>query len=122
MRLKLFTVLASIVVVRIVSAVPVIPNVALIKGIVLECEAMSSNQLGMQPEQTIYRLTVQIESSEDVGKMHNLLKEKQGKNIAFYTKKPLPSDIQKKRIKARVSFKGDERSGRWWLHEIEILD
>ena len=122
MRLKLFAVLASIVVVRIVSAVPVIPNVALIKGIVLECEAMSSNQLGMQPEQTIYRLTVQIESSEDVGKMPNLLKKKQGKEIAFYTKKPLPSDILRKRIKAKVSFAGDERGGRWWVHEIEILD
>jgi len=122
MRMKLFAVLASIVVARIVSAVPVIPNVALIKGIVLECEAMSSTQLGMQPEQTIYRLTVQIESSEDVGQMPNLLKEKQGKEITFYTKKSLPSDILKKRIKARVSFRGDERGGLWWVHEIEILD
>jgi hypothetical protein len=122
MRLKLFAVLASIVVARIVSAVPVIPNVALIKGIVLECEVMSSTQLGMQPEQTIYRLTIEIESSEDVGQMPNLLKGKQGKDIAFYTKKSLPSDIQKKRIKAKVSFAGDERGGRWWVHEIEILD
>jgi hypothetical protein len=122
MRLKLFTVLVSIVVAGIVGAVPVIPNVALIKGMVLKSERMSSTQLGMQPEQTIYRLTVRIESSEDVGEMPNLLKGIQGKDIDFYTKKSLPSDIQKKRIKARVSFKGDERGGRWWLHEVEILD
>jgi hypothetical protein len=122
MKLKLFAVLASIVVARIVSAVPVIPNVALIKGIVLEYEVMSSTQLGMQPEQSIYRLTVQIESSEDVGQMPNLLKEKQVKDIAFYTKKPLPLDILRKRIKAKVSYRGDERGGQWWVHEIEILD
>ena len=122
MRLRLFVALVLIVVVRTVSAVPVMPNVALIKGIVLESEAISSDLLGIQPEQTINKLMIDVESSEDVGQIPNLLKGKQGKDITFYTKEPLPSDIVKKRIKAKVSYRGDERGGLWWIHDIEILN
>jgi hypothetical protein len=122
MRLKLFAALVSIAVVSTVSAVPVIPNAALIKGVVLESEGISSNLLGIQPEQTIYRLLIHVVCSKDVGEMRNFLKGEEGKDIVFYTKKPLPSDIVKKRIKARVSFRGDERGGRWWAQEIQILD
>ena len=122
MRSKLFAVVVSIALARIVSAVPVIPNVALIKGIVLESREISSTLLDIQPEQTMYRLTIQIESSEEVGEMPNLLKGEQGKDIAFYTKKPLPLDILRKRIRAKVSYRGDERGGRWWVDKIEILD
>jgi hypothetical protein len=122
MRLRLFTILAFIVLVSTANAVPVMPNASLIKGIILGCEAISSTLLGMQPEQTIYRLTIQIESSEDVGELRNFLKGKEGKDMAFYTKKPLPSDIAEKRIKARVSFRGDERGGLWWIHAMEILN
>ena len=104
------------------SAVPVIPNASSIKGIVLECEAISSTLLGMQPKQTIYRLTIQIESSEDVGEMRNFLKGTEEKEMVFYTKKPLPSEIIKKTVKARVSYRGDERGGQWWVQEIQILD
>ena len=121
MRLKLFAALASIVIVSTVSAVPVMPNAALIKGIVLESEGISSNLLGIQPEQTIYRLLIHVISSEDVCEMANFVKGKEGKDMAFYTKEPLPSDIVKKGIKAKVSYRGDERVGLWWIHEMEIL-
>lgn len=122
MRSKLFAVLVSIAIARTISAVPVIPNVALIKGIVLESKEISSTLLDIQPEQTMYKLTIQIESSEDVGEMPNFLKGEQGKDIDFYTKKPLPLDILRKRIRAKVSYRGDERGGRWWVDKIEILD
>jgi len=122
MRLKLFAALAFIVVVSTVSAVPVMPNAALIKGIVLESEGISSNLLGIQPEQTIYRLLIHVISSEDVCEMANFVKGKEGENMVFYTKEPLPSGIVKKGIKARVSYRGDERGGLWWMHEMEILN
>jgi len=122
MRLKLLTALAFILVASTVRAVPVAPNASLIKGIAMECEAISSTLLGMQPEQTIYRLTIQIESTEDVSEMVNLLdKGTEGKEMVFYTKETLPPDILKKRIKARVMYQGDERGGRWWIQEIRIL-
>jgi len=115
--------LAFILVVSTVRAVPVVPNASLIKGIAIECEAVSSTLLGMQPEQTIYRLTIQIESTEDVSEMPNLLnKSTEGKEMVFYTKEPLSPDVLKKRIKARALYRGDERGGRWWVQEIRILD
>jgi len=122
MRLKLFAALASIVIVSAVSAVPVMPNAALIKGIVLESEGISSNLLGIQPEQTIYRLLIHLVCSKDISEMRNFLKGTEGKNMVFYTKEPLPSGIVKKGIKARVSFRGDERGGLWWILEMEILN
>ena len=122
MRWRLFAALVSIAVVSMVSAVPVMPNAALIKGTVLESEAISSNLLGIQPEQTIYRLLIHVISSEDVCEMANFVKGKEGKDMAFYTKKPLPPDIAKRGIKARVSYRGDEREGLWWILEMEILN
>ena len=122
MVLKLFAALAFVVVVSTVNAVPVIPNAALIRGIVLESEAISSNLLGMKPEQKIYRLLIHVISSEDVGKMANFVKGEEGKDMVFYTKDPLLSGIVKKGIKARVSYRGDERGGLWWIHEMEILN
>ncbi len=122
MRLKLCAALAFFVAVSTASAVPVAPNASLIKGIVLGCEAISSTLLGMQPEQTIYRLTIRIESSEDVGEMPNFLKGTQEKDMAFYSKKALSPTILKKKIKARVFYRGDERGGQWWIQEIQILD
>ncbi len=120
MKLKLFATLAFFAAFSTASAVPVIPNAALIKGIVLGCESISSTLLGMQPEQTIYKVTIQIESSEDVNEMRNFLKGKEGTDMVFHTKKPLPSGILRKEIKARVSYRGDERKGLWWILEMEI--
>jgi hypothetical protein len=122
MGLKLLAAFVFTIVVNTASAVPVVPNASLIKGMVLESEAISSTVLGMQSEKTICKLTIQIESSDDVGEMRNFLKGKEGKDMVFYTKEPLPSQMVKKRINARVSYRGDEREGLWWAHEIEILD
>ncbi len=122
MRLKLFATLASIAVIGTASAVPVVPNASLIRGTILESGEISSSLLGIQPEQTIYKVLVHVECSKDAGEMRNFLKGKEGEDMPFYSKKPLPSDIVKKGIKARVSYRGDERGGLWWILEVEILN
>jgi hypothetical protein len=94
----------------------------LITGVILEYGIVSSRILGMQPDQTLYKLTIHLESSGDIAGMPNLLKGKGGEDITFYTKEKLSSDIFGKKVKAEVSYRGDEHGGRWWTRSIIILE
>jgi hypothetical protein len=105
-----------------VTTVTVVPNSALITGIILEYGTVSSRLLGIQPDQTLYKVTIRLESSEDIDGMPNLLRGKEGEDISFYTKEKLSSDIFDKRVRAEVTYRGDERRGRWWLRSIKILE
>lgn len=100
----------------------VIPNGALITGVISEYGMVSSRLLGIQPDQTLYKLTIHLESSEDIVGMPNLLRGKEGEDITFYTKEKLSSDIFNKKVRAEVLYRGDERGGRWWVRSINILE
>jgi hypothetical protein len=100
----------------------VIPNSAFVTGIILEYGMVSSCLLGIQPDQTLYKLTIHLESSEDIDGMPNLLRGKEKENLTFYTKEKLSSDIFGKKVRAEVSYRGDERGGRWWMKSIKIFE
>lgn len=105
-----------------VTAVTVIPNCAMITGIVLEYGIISSRLLGIQPDQRFYKLTIHLESSEDIIGMPNLLRGKEGEDITFYTKERLSLDIFGKKVRAEVTYRGDERGGQWWMRSIKIVE
>jgi hypothetical protein len=105
-----------------VAAVTVVPNSALMTGVISEYGIVSSRLLGMEPDQTLYKLTICLESSEDIVGMPNLLKGKEGEDITLYTKEKLSPDIFGKKIRAEVTYRGDERGGRWWLRSIKTLE
>lgn len=104
---------------------PVIPNEAIITGIVSKFEKGSpytQNKETRQPEYN--KITVLIESSEDVDGEENLLTKKKGEHITFYTKEllsPDMPDMKGKRIKVHISYRGDERGGLWWGYNLQIL-
>lgn len=110
---------------------PVIPNETIITGIVSKFEKGSpypQNKETRQPEYN--KITVLIESSEDVDGEENLLTNKKGEHITFYTKEPLSPGVpdikdmkamKGKRIKVHISYRGDERGGLWWGYNLQIL-
>lgn len=110
---------------------PVIPNETIITGIVSKFEKGSpypQNKGTRQPEYN--KITVLIESSEDIDGEENLLAKKKGEYITFYTKEPLSPDMpdikdmkamKGKRIKVHISYRGDERGGLWWGYNLQIL-
>jgi hypothetical protein len=102
------------------NLVPVIPNQCRIVGVVLEYAIVSSRLIDIQPDQTLYRVIVHIESSENIGNMSNLIKGKEGQDIPFYTKETLAPGLFGKRIKATAIYKGDERGGIFWISNVEI--
>ena len=101
------------------------PNEAIVTGIVSGFEKGSlypQNEETRQPEYN--KITVLIESSEDVDGEENLLTKKKGEHITFYTKEPLSpaiKDMKGRRIKVHISYRGDERGGLWWGYNLQIL-
>ncbi len=103
------------------ASVPVIPNESLVTGIVSEYAIVSSHMIGIFPEQAIYRLIITINASESVDGKPNFLADKNGQDIPFYSREKLAPEVFGKRIKAWVTFRGDEQGGLYWIRNIEII-
>jgi hypothetical protein len=117
-----FSIVILLFVANNVTGGTVIPNSSLITGVVLEYGIVSSCLLRIQPDQTFYKLTIHLESSEDIIGMPNLLRGKEGEDITFYTKERLSSEIFGKKVRAEVTYRGDERGGQWWMRSIKIVE
>jgi hypothetical protein len=102
-------------------SVPVIPNESVIEGVVVEYAIVSSRLTGVKPEQTLYRLTISMTSSHPVDNEANLLVDKVGKDVLFYSREELPPELFGKKIRAKARYKGDERGGRYWIRDVESV-
>jgi hypothetical protein len=104
-----------------VGAVQVAPNKAIVYGRVLEYCISSSGLLGISPDQVVYKLTVSVEGTKDIEGSPNFLKNKEGKIETFFSKAKIDPALLNNKIKAEVEFSGDERGGRFWIKDIEII-
>ncbi len=102
-------------------SVPVVPNESVIEGVISEYAILSSRIINIRPDQVLYRLTIYIESSENIGNKPDFFSGREGQDIRFYTKEKLSPEIFGKKIKAKVRYKGDERGGMFWIRNIEII-
>jgi hypothetical protein len=103
------------------ASMPVVPNESLIEGVVSEYAIVSSGLVGIVPEQVLYRLTVSVESSGPVGEMPDLIKDKVGQYIQFYSKEELFPDLFGKRIRAKASYRGARGLGKYWIYAVEVI-
>ncbi|MCX5898403.1 MAG: hypothetical protein NTY29_09440 [Proteobacteria bacterium] len=99
-------------------AVPTAPNQTLIRGTVVEYAITSSKLLGIEPDQTLYRLIVAIEEVEAVNSFSNFLKGPKRQSIILYSKEKQPEDITGRKITAVIEYAGDERGGLWWIKDV----
>lgn len=103
------------------QSVPVIPNESLITGKVISYCVVSASTLDIQPVIPIWILEISVETSEDVPEMRNFTKDKVGKSLSVYSKEKLSLDLFEQTVKARVTYSGDEKGGRFWVKEVEVL-
>jgi hypothetical protein len=97
-------------------AVPVVRNESLVTAEVVEQDIVDSTTLQIEPKQALYRWKLRIIKIEAVQKMANFLAGYEGRSIEALSKEaPSGSSLVGKTIKARVSFRGDEKNGRYWL-------
>jgi hypothetical protein len=103
-------------------AVPVIPNESIAIGVVKEYSIVSSSLVNIQPEQTLYRITIHLETSTGLDNGPNFLKDKEGKDVQLYSKEKITPELFGKRLKAKVTYRGDERGGLFWIRSFEVID
>ena len=105
----------------VVHAVPVAPNTAILEGTVKEYCAGSSDLWDIRPVQIIYKVTVVVEGIGKSGDSPSFLRGKENQMLSFFTKENISPELLNKRIKAEVEFRGDEKGGRFWIRNIQIL-
>lgn len=105
-----------------VVSVPAAPNESIIRGIVSEYAIVSSHLFGIEPEQALYRVTVNVVSSESIGASPDFLAGRHGHDIQFYSREKIPPELFGKKIKAKARYKGDEKRGMFWISNIQVIE
>ncbi|NOZ25340.1 MAG: hypothetical protein GXO94_04520 [Nitrospirae bacterium] len=102
------------------ASVPVVPNETVVEGRVSEYAIVSSRLVGIEPEQVLYRITIQVESSSAAGRGPDFLRDRVGEDVPFYTKKILSPRLFGRKVRVRVEFRGDEKGGLFWVRDVEL--
>ena len=102
------------------NSVPVAPNESIVEGFVVEYAVLSSSLVGVKPEMTLYRITIKVESTAKIGGGPDFMSDKTGQDVQLYSKEKLDVDIYGKKIKTKVTLRGDERGRTFWVREIHI--
>ncbi len=117
----LFVVLVTLqIIISSCASVPVAPNEAVVEGEVSEYSIVSSRLVGIKPEQTLYRIKIRLFKTKGTGFAYNRLKDKIGRDIPFYSKRPLSPELFGRMVRVRVSYRGDERGGKFWIKNITL--
>jgi len=103
------------------KSVPVVPNESIVTARVLGCCVISSSILDIKPDQNMYKLELLIHRSQDVKPRRNFTMDKVGKVLSVYSKEKLLPELFNKVINAHVTYRGDERGGRFWIWDIKVL-
>ena len=101
--------------------VPAAPNQSIVRGTVSAYCVVSARLLGIEPEQTIYKITMLVEASEAVKDSADFASGKEGQDIELLTKVKPAEELFGKRIKAVVFYRGDERGGSFWIRNLEVI-
>ena len=101
--------------------VPAAPNQSIVRGTVSAYCVVSARLLGIEPEQTIYKITMLVEASEAVKDSADFARDKQGQDIELLTKVKPEEKLFGKKIKAVVFYRGDERGGSFWIRNLEVI-
>lgn len=98
------------------------PNESWVVAEVVAVSVVDSSTLNVQPQQRLFRCQLRITYVEAIAGAANILRDYEGKTIEALARDPLGiGDLNGQRIKARISFQGDERRGYYWILESTIM-
>ena len=110
--------LIEMVNVSLVQGVPVIPNESIVAAEVVDLTTIDAATLNINPPQVLFRMKLRLLFVQEAPPLANFLHAKKGEIIEVYSKESLSSGLVGKVMKARITFRGDERSGLYWIQEI----
>ena len=101
-----------------VKGVPVIPNEGIVAAEVVDLTTIDATTVNINPPQVLFRMKLRLLSVQESPPLANFLHAKKGEIIEVYSKDSLSSGLVGKVIKARITFRGDERGGLYWIQKI----
>lgn len=110
--------LIEMVNVSLVQSVPVIPNESIVAAEVVDLTTIDATTVNINPPQVLFRMKLRLLSVQESPPLANFLHAKKGEIIEVYSKESLSSGLVGKVMKARITFRGDERGGLYWIQEI----
>ena len=99
---------------------PIVPNASLVTAEVLRYSILSSSLLDIEPEQTLYSLTLAVLVSEQVD-ARTISVVKVGDVLEVFSKEELCPNLFKRTIRGTVRLVADEWGQRYWIQEIHVL-
>jgi hypothetical protein len=106
----------------VAAAVPVVPNLSKVQGLVLEYAMLDSKLEGVEPSQILYSLRILVYAVADVGSFPNFLTNQIGKVMRLLSGVPLSPCLFRQRIEVDVQLLGDEWGRRLWLVPGTLID
>lgn len=98
---------------------PAAPNETVLIADVAEARVVDSSTLNILPRQPIVVVRLRLIS---VQASEGSWDFKPGETITAYSKDASLTNLRTNRVSAIVSFRGDERGGSFWLHEVAALN
>ena len=104
------------------AGVPVPPNGSLVTGVVLGYAILNSRVEGIQPEQVLHALWLEVQQAQDVPGLPNFVKRHVGEILQVLSKEPLSPYLFGRTVQGRVQLVGDERGRRYWISQVQVLE
>ena len=117
-----FGIILKLSIVLPLAAVLSIENEGIVTGKAVEYSVLDSSRVNVAPEQTLYRLTIRVQSFQVAANQPNFLGERIGEDIEMYSKDPLPAHLFGRCVKARITYRGRAGRAQFWLRAIAVCD
>ncbi|WP_068139434.1 hypothetical protein [Limnochorda pilosa] len=105
------------------QGVPAAPNRGAVEAEVEAFEVLWASAEGIEPERPLYRLRLRIlESRPAPGYDLDPLASWVGRQVDVYSVEPLDLSLFGGRVTAEVTLRGDERSRRFWLFSVRVVN
>jgi hypothetical protein len=100
---------------------PTLENESRLTAEVLHVEPVHSSQLNIAPPQIFTRIRLRLLAVADTPGTPSFLMGREGAVVEAYTREQVNPGLIGKKIECRLSYRGDERGGLYWLYEIRAL-
>jgi hypothetical protein len=98
-----------------------VSNMTVIIGKVLKNSVAPAGSHCLGSGDVLYLMVISLKDTEDVPGYENFLRDVKGRTMAFFTAQKPSNELQGKKIRALVMYKGDRSCRLYWIEDIEIV-
>jgi hypothetical protein len=100
---------------------PAVENENSVTAEVLAVEAVHSAELNILPPQVFLRVRLRLLTVDTPPGMSNFLVSPENASLDAYTREQITPDLVGTTIRCRLRYRGDERGGLYWMHDLRPL-